>query len=83
MPNPDEARAMKIPAHVPNILRRGDVAKVLGLKSEQVAYFTRRKRLPVIREERYSNWWYAYRPEDIADYAESRQIVPNWNALKE
>lgn len=59
----DEARDMTIPAHVPNILRRGDVAKVLNLKSEQVAYLTRQGRIPTTGDQfRDFGWWYEYRP---------------------
>lgn len=81
---PDEAvdDVSEIPAYVPSILRRSDVAKVLNLKLQQVAYLTRQKRILVIQEERYSNWWYAYRPQDIAAFAESRQITPNWSVLE-
>ena len=80
----DEARRMTVPKHVPNILRRSQVAKVLGLKSEQVAYMTRRGDIPTVGAQfRYTGWWYEYAPQDIAEFAESRKIVPNWSALKE
>lgn len=78
----DEADRVSIPEGVPSILRRSDVAKVLNLKPGQVAYLTRQKRILVIQEERYPNWWYSYRPEDVAKFAESRQLTPNWSALE-
>ena len=75
---------MSIPEHVPNILRRGHVAKVLNIKDEQVAYLTRTGRIPIVGEQyRYTNGWVEYSPHDIAAFAESRNITPKWNALKE
>lgn len=74
---------MTVPKNVPNILRRSQVAKVLGLKSEQVAYLTRSRKIPTVGEQhRYTKGWFEYSPRDIAEFAESRQIVPNWKALE-
>ena len=73
-----------IPAHVPHILRRGDVARVLGLKAERVRYLTYQGVIPKINEQfRYRNGWVEYSPDDIAAYAESRNIIPDWGALNE
>jgi hypothetical protein len=81
---PKSESACTIPAHVPHILRRGDVAKVLGLKDEHIRYLTRRGKIPLLNQAwRDHCEWREYRPEDIAGFAESRQIVPNWNALNE
>lgn len=74
----------EIPEHVPRTLRRGHVAKVLGMDGEHVRYLTSRGSIPRANEQhRYPCGWVEYRPKDIADYAESRGIVPNWDALRE
>ncbi len=73
----------EIPAHVPRTLRRGHVAKVLGLDGERVRYLTSRGIIPKVNEQhRYEGGWIEYRPEDIATFAESRNIIPNWSALE-
>lgn len=79
----ETASALDIPASVPSILRRSDVVKVLGLKSEQVGYLTRSGKIPTVGEQyRYTSGWFEYSPQDIAEFAESRKIVPNWSALE-
>lgn len=73
----------EIPRHVPRTLRRGHVAKVLGLDGERVRYLTDRDIIPKVNEQfRYKDGWVEYSPQDIATFAESRNIVPNWNALE-
>ncbi len=74
----------EIPQHVPSILRRADVAKVLKLDPERVRYLTRRGKIPLLNE----GWrdrceWREYSPEQINEYAKSRQLTPNWDALNE
>ena len=75
---------MSIPEHVPRTLRRGHVAKILGLDGERVRYLTDRGIIPKTNEQfRYKDGWIEYDPRDIAAFAESRNITPNWYALKE
>lgn len=64
-------------------LDAGDVAKVLHISYNKLDRLTRKGVIPLANTDwRNENEWRAYDPRAIAKYARSRNIVPDWDALK-
>lgn len=73
----------EIPKDVPSLLRRRDVAKVLGLAPHRIPYITTHGDLKASREDNRPRGTHRdYRPADVLAWAEEQGITPNWEAVK-